>query len=108
MNQEAPMIEPKMVKYLGRWIPISKWVDGRDEEGMAILKTIADRLKDSGISAGLAFDRGHCCVYREVTEHDISGKGNGYAEWIRSIQLHSVKTIEGVKYTRNYKPRMSD
>ena len=95
------MIEQKMVKYLGRMIPISKWVDGRVEEDMTILKAIIARLKASGISAGLAFDRGHCCVYREVIEKDIAGEGQSFHEWAKGIQAHAVESVERIRYSRN-------
>jgi len=101
------MIDNAMLKYLGRFIPISKWVDDRDDEGVMILKAIVDRMKASGVRAGIAFDKGNCCVYREVVEGDINGNGTGYREWAISIRAHSVRTIESVKYTREYKPRIT-
>ncbi len=99
------MSEPKMAKHLGMWIPISKWVQAMDGKGMDLLLLIKARLQDQGTSAEIALDRGVCCVYREVVEHDINGKGVGYREWARSIQLHSVRRIEDAKYDRKQKPR---
>ena len=94
-----------MRKYLGMWIPISKWVQAMDGRGMDLLYLIQARLQGQEIGAEIALDKGNCCVYREVIERDLNTKGDGSKEWDRSIQTHAIQDVSEAKYTREYKPR---
>ncbi len=46
----------KMIKHLGMWIPISKWVQAMDGKGMDLLLLIQARLQAQGIGAEIALD----------------------------------------------------
>ena len=95
------MSEPNLQKYLGWWIPISKWVDSMNTEDFDILHGMARRLRIQGILASVVLDRGKACVYREVIEKDIAGEGQSFHEWAKGIQAHAVESVEGVRYSRN-------
>lgn len=93
-------IADKHLRFLGRWIPVTKWLEANTGEFKYLVRE-QERLHEADFMAEIVIDSevGRCCLFRTVKESDLLG-GREFYDWVENIKHTGVVALSTVKYKR--------
>lgn len=100
LNKSHPAFEisDKHRRFLGLWIPVTKWLEATTGEFKYLVRE-QERLQEAHFVAEIVISNDRYCLFRTVNETDLVG-GRELYDWLKHIEFHGVIALATAKCKR--------